>query len=275
MVGHQQRPPVGGIRSKPRTSARNQILPIGPATLRAHSIKPGSHFSRSEVAVVVTHGCSPRFSQTQLIGPSPVAELTNRFDRGKRPSSVDLSPRELPEARAIVARCLHPSAAPAAGPGWPARPMWRRRSCGPESTCASPSTRRAASGAPDHRGGQVFHDETRAARHAVVPAGRRSQKRPRGSTPRSAGARLLRAAGLAGEPEGFFTAPPTLTDVALTPETIRRQPLHRLTFDSGYQPHPGDPGRDRWLAYTANRREHALLLRHREPDPGWCACTAP
>ena len=39
---------VGGIRSRPRTSARNQIFPIGPATFRAHSMKPGSLFSRSE-----------------------------------------------------------------------------------------------------------------------------------------------------------------------------------------------------------------------------------
>ena len=72
-------------------------------------------------------------------------------------------------------------------------------------------------------------------------------------------------------PEGFFAAPPPLTDVISQPVTIRRQTLEMITFDSGYEPRPGEPGRDRWLNYTANRRESALLLRHREPRP-WVVC---
>ncbi|MXI80526.1 hypothetical protein GR254_10515, partial [Mycobacterium tuberculosis] len=32
-------------------------------------------------------------------------------------------------------------------------------------------------------------------------------------------------------------------------------------------PHPGEPGSQRWLSYTANNREYALLLRHPEPRP--------
>lgn len=77
--------------------------------------------------------------------------------------------------------------------------------------------------------------------------------------------------GWLDRPEGFFTAPPTLTDVAITPMTLRGQPLHRIAFDSRYEPRPGEPGRERWLSYPANSREHALLLRHREPRP-WVVC---
>jgi dienelactone hydrolase len=72
-------------------------------------------------------------------------------------------------------------------------------------------------------------------------------------------------------PEGFFAAPPPLTEVISQPVTIRRQTMQMITFDSGYEPHPGEPGRDRWLSYTANRRESALLLRHSAPRP-WVVC---
>ncbi|MBX7133601.1 MAG: hypothetical protein K1X67_13080 [Fimbriimonadaceae bacterium] len=118
---------------------------------------------------------------------------------------------------------------------------------------------------------QVFHDElVLLGMRWFLPAGE-AEAPARVDTEVRGALDYYGQQGWLENPEGFFTAPPTLTDVALTPETIRRQPLHRLTFDSGYQPHPGDPGRDRWLAYTANRREHALLLRHREPRP-WVVC---
>ncbi|CAN5851583.1 hypothetical protein BH09ACT7_BH09ACT7_32590 [soil metagenome] len=45
----------------------------------------------------------------------------------------------------------------------------------------------------------------------------------------------------------------------------------RLTFDSGYEPYEGEPGRQRWLSYTANRVEHAVMLRHHEDRP-WLIC---
>lgn len=77
--------------------------------------------------------------------------------------------------------------------------------------------------------------------------------------------------GWLGNPEGFFATPPPLTEVAITPKTIRGEKLLRVIFDSGYQPHPGEPGGERWDSYNANRREHALLLRHREPRP-WVVC---
>ncbi|EUA88328.1 hypothetical protein I551_5225 [Mycobacterium ulcerans str. Harvey] len=47
----------------------------------------------------------------------------------------------------------------------------------------------------------------------------------------------------------------------LLPDVLRQR-VHPL---------PGEPGGQRWLGYTANNREYALLLRHREPRP-WLVC---
>lgn len=41
----------------------------------------------------------------------------------------------------------------------------------------------------------------------------------------------------------------------------------RLMFDSGYEPHVGEPGANRWLDYRANRQATVRMLRHPEPAP--------
>src|SRR5690606_6600666 len=48
--------------------------------------------------------------------------------------------------------------------------------------------------------------------------------------------------------------------------------------ESGYEPHDGEPGRERWLSYAPCRTGHAWVLRHREattangePRP-WLVC---
>jgi hypothetical protein len=73
------------------------------------------------------------------------------------------------------------------------------------------------------------------------------------------------------KPKGFFGKPPVLSDVTVRKVKGRRRSFNRIFFDSGYTPQPGEPGRQRWLGYTANNREYALLLRHREPRP-WLVC---
>ena len=73
------------------------------------------------------------------------------------------------------------------------------------------------------------------------------------------------------KPEGFFAAPPPLTDVTVRPVSSLGRTYERMFFDSEYEPHAGEPGRERWLTYTGNNREYGLLLRHREPRP-WLVC---
>jgi len=72
-------------------------------------------------------------------------------------------------------------------------------------------------------------------------------------------------------PRGFYVAPSLLSDVSVRQVKGHKPTFHRIDFASGYAPHPGEPGRKRWLGYTANYREYALLLRHPEPRP-WLVC---
>jgi hypothetical protein len=72
-------------------------------------------------------------------------------------------------------------------------------------------------------------------------------------------------------PDGFFAAPPQLTGVTVRPVNSLGRTYERIFFDSEYEPCPGEPGRERWLSYTANNREYGLMLRHREPRP-WLVC---
>jgi pimeloyl-ACP methyl ester carboxylesterase len=77
--------------------------------------------------------------------------------------------------------------------------------------------------------------------------------------------------GWLDNPRRFFAAPPPLPDVAIRKVKGNRRSLHRIFFDSEYRPRLGEPGRERWMEYTANEREYALLLRHRQPRP-WLVC---
>ncbi len=72
-------------------------------------------------------------------------------------------------------------------------------------------------------------------------------------------------------PKRFFGPPPPLSDVTVRKAKGRRHSLYRIVVDSGYLPRPGEPGGERWMSYTANNREYAMLLRHPQPRP-WLVC---
>ncbi|OBH92537.1 S9 family peptidase [Mycobacterium sp. E2733] len=77
--------------------------------------------------------------------------------------------------------------------------------------------------------------------------------------------------GWLDNPEGFFATPPPPTDVTVKRVSSMGRNYERLSFDSDYAPHDGEPGRDRWRSYTRNNREYALMFRHRRPRP-WLVC---
>lgn len=77
--------------------------------------------------------------------------------------------------------------------------------------------------------------------------------------------------GWLARPEGFFAAPPAPKDVTIRKYKVRGRTHERMSFDSGYQPYAHEPGRVRWLSYTGNHREYAMMLRHKEPRP-WLVC---
>lgn len=82
---------------------------------------------------------------------------------------------------------------------------------------------------------------------------------------------FYRQRGWLDSPEAFFPAPPAPAELSIRSFTTRNRTHERMTFDSDYAPHPGEPGAERWLSYTGNRRGYALMLRHPEPRP-WLVC---
>lgn len=75
------------------------------------------------------------------------------------------------------------------------------------------------------------------------------------------------ARGFLDAPEKFLAAPPPLTEMTVLPREGHRRSHDRIRWESGYVPLAGEPGRERWLSYTANDRAYAILLRHRRPRP--------
>jgi hypothetical protein len=78
--------------------------------------------------------------------------------------------------------------------------------------------------------------------------------------------------GWLDDPSGFHLEPPPLADVRLERVYRPRLPYLHLRAESGYQPHPGEPGRQRWLGYAPVRTAHAWLLRHGGRPRPWLVC---
>jgi hypothetical protein len=78
--------------------------------------------------------------------------------------------------------------------------------------------------------------------------------------------------GWLDEPAEYHRTPPVLEDVRITPGRTLGTDFEHLQFESGYEPREGEPGRERWLGFRANRTGHACLLRARGVDRPWLVC---
>jgi hypothetical protein len=83
---------------------------------------------------------------------------------------------------------------------------------------------------------------------------------------------LFDARGWLERPQSFHLDPPALEPLMLRAAQSRGLPYQHLSFASDYEPHAGEPGRDRWLGYERNRTGHAWLLRHAGPPRPWLVC---
>lgn len=101
---------------------------------------------------------------------------------------------------------------------------------------------------------------------------------PRGDDFARAGA-SVRAAHALYQSEGWLDAPATYHRAPEAPQwdvVERGRALgvryEHVMFPSGYEPHPGEPGGERWLAQTANATMHAWMLKHRGGPRPWLVC---
>ena len=75
------------------------------------------------------------------------------------------------------------------------------------------------------------------------------------------------------DPMAYHQTPPELRAFTLTDrETSRlggRTAYKELVFESEYEPHPGEPGRERWLSHDDNGTATAYILEHEGGDRPW------
>ena len=83
---------------------------------------------------------------------------------------------------------------------------------------------------------------------------------------------MYRDRGLLEKPESYHRTPPPLAEVDLRPGRVRGIDYEHLRFESGYEPHEGEPGRDRWLSYAPPRTGHAWVKRHAGAERPWLIC---
>ncbi len=84
---------------------------------------------------------------------------------------------------------------------------------------------------------------------------------------------MFRAHGWLDDPASYHVHPPPLERHDVTLRKARSGAIRYtvMSFDSGYEPHPGEPGRERWLSDRENRAAYVWMLRHEEPRP-WLVC---
>lgn len=86
------------------------------------------------------------------------------------------------------------------------------------------------------------------------------------------GVEMFNERGWVDDPRSYHVDPPPLTNPTIRERRLGPLKFEQLSFESGYAPHPDEPGRERWLDYEANATAHAWLLRHPGPPRPWLIC---
>jgi len=74
------------------------------------------------------------------------------------------------------------------------------------------------------------------------------------------------------DPASYHLTPPPAESVVREGAKMALGSFDHLRFESGYAPHEGEPGRERWLGYEGNRTAHAWLLEHPGRPRPWLVC---
>jgi hypothetical protein len=88
---------------------------------------------------------------------------------------------------------------------------------------------------------------------------------------------FFQAQGWLEKPLRYHATPPPLESPRLRDREVRlrggRTHYQHLSFESAYEPHADEPGRDRWLSYERNRTAHAWVVRHPSGETRpWVVC---
>jgi hypothetical protein len=78
--------------------------------------------------------------------------------------------------------------------------------------------------------------------------------------------------GWIDDPASYHRTPRPLRLAEKTEGSSRGVPFEHLTWESGYHPHSGEPGGERWQGHEANLSAHAYLVRSTVPSPAWLVC---
>ena len=78
--------------------------------------------------------------------------------------------------------------------------------------------------------------------------------------------------GWLDDPASYHRKPPPVEGFDHRRQAHKGWDLEHLSFESGYEPRPEEPGRERWLSHEQNRTAHALVLRHPGGPRPWLVC---
>ena len=80
---------------------------------------------------------------------------------------------------------------------------------------------------------------------------------------------LFEERGWLADPRSYHREPPPIENVRSLHSTVGSLAYEHLRFDSTFEPWPGEPGRERWMAYQPVSTGHAWMLRHDGPPRPW------
>jgi len=83
---------------------------------------------------------------------------------------------------------------------------------------------------------------------------------------------LFEQRGWLEDPASFHQTPVPLEEPTVTRGWALGRSYERLWWPSGYEPHTGVPGSERWQAFESNRTASAWVLRHPGRDRPWVVC---
>ena len=74
------------------------------------------------------------------------------------------------------------------------------------------------------------------------------------------------------DPASYHPTPPPLETTKQGELRHEEEGFEHILFESLYEPHPDEPGRERWISYEWNRTAHAWALQHPGELRPWVVC---